>query len=251
MMKIALIADIHGNALALEAVLADLKGRDGADIVVNLGDCISGPLWPRETLGILHQLGATTVRGNHDRQVATLTRETMNASDSFAVQEITAADRAWLAALPQTVMLTPGILACHATPDDDATYLLERIENGGLVRDDEAAISTRLGTINTANIVLTGHSHRPDMLRTQNGMTIINPGSVGCPAYEDNAPAHVSESATPHARYAIIDVAEDADLPDVQFIAVAYDHEKAAKRAEENRRNDWAYALRTGYATPA
>ncbi|CEJ09983.1 Calcineurin-like phosphoesterase superfamily domain protein [bacterium YEK0313] len=47
-MRLAVIADIHGNVLALDAVLADVAGR-GADRIVNLGDCVSGPLWPRET----------------------------------------------------------------------------------------------------------------------------------------------------------------------------------------------------------
>jgi predicted phosphodiesterase len=46
-MHLAILADIHGNVLALEAVLADLEHRK-ADNVVNLGDCVSGPLWPRE-----------------------------------------------------------------------------------------------------------------------------------------------------------------------------------------------------------
>lgn len=250
-MKIAVIADIHGNALALETVIADIKHRGGADIVVNLGDCVSGPLWPRETMEILHRLGAITVRGNHDRQVATLPLETMIASDSYAVQEITTADKNWLGALPQTVMPVPGIFACHATPNNDATYLLERIENGGLVRDHEPAVSQRLGPVNGANIVLTGHSHRPDLLRTKGGITIINPGSVGCPAYNDDAPAHVSESCSPHARYAIIALSEKASMPNVDFIAVPYDHEEAARRAADNGREDWAHAIRTGYATSA
>ena len=69
-MRIAVIADIHGNILALEAVLADLARRGGADRVVNLGDCVSGPLWPRETMERLEALGWPTVRGNHDRRVA-------------------------------------------------------------------------------------------------------------------------------------------------------------------------------------
>ena len=51
-MRIAILADIHGNLLALEAVLTDLKGRK-VDEFVNLGDCVSGPLWPRETVELL------------------------------------------------------------------------------------------------------------------------------------------------------------------------------------------------------
>lgn len=55
-MRIAVLADIHGNVLALDAVLDDLRRRGGADLIVNLGDCVSGPLWPRETMERLEAL---------------------------------------------------------------------------------------------------------------------------------------------------------------------------------------------------
>jgi predicted phosphodiesterase len=67
-MRLAILADIHGNVLALEAVLTDLEHRR-VDEVVNLGDCVSGPLWPRETAQLLMRLDWRTVRGNHDRWV--------------------------------------------------------------------------------------------------------------------------------------------------------------------------------------
>ena len=73
-MRIAVLADVHGNSLALEAVLADL-GRRGADLLVNLGDCASGPLWPREATERQMALDAVTIRGNCDRAVATLPPE--------------------------------------------------------------------------------------------------------------------------------------------------------------------------------
>ena len=82
-MRLAVIADIHGNLPALEAALSDLERR-GADGIVNLGDCVSGPLWPRETMDLLDTLGLPTVRGNHDRWVAETPREHMYASDAFA-----------------------------------------------------------------------------------------------------------------------------------------------------------------------
>ena len=47
-MRLAVISDIHANLPALEAVLADIRGRS-VDATVNLGDCVAGPLWPRET----------------------------------------------------------------------------------------------------------------------------------------------------------------------------------------------------------
>ena len=46
-MRIAIIADTHGNMPALEAALADIQRR-GVDRTINLGDCVSGPPWPRE-----------------------------------------------------------------------------------------------------------------------------------------------------------------------------------------------------------
>ena len=51
-MRIAVIADIHGNLPALEAVLADIQRRN-VDRTINLGDCVSGPLWPREVCDLL------------------------------------------------------------------------------------------------------------------------------------------------------------------------------------------------------
>ena len=86
-MRIAILADIHGNVLALEAVFADLKFRN-VDQVVNLGDCVSGPLWPRETAEFLRQLNWPTVRGNHDRWVTDWPPEKHNPSDAFAFQAL-------------------------------------------------------------------------------------------------------------------------------------------------------------------
>ena len=75
---------------------------------------------------------------------------------------------------------------------------------------------------------------------------MLNPGSVGLPAYDDPAePAHVSESGSPFARYAVLRLADGA-VTGVDQIALAYDHEAAARRATSNGRPEWAYALRTG-----
>ena len=67
-MKIAAISDIHGNLIALEAVLADIEAS-GADVVVNLGDTVSGALQPGETAQRLISLGLPTIKGNHERQL--------------------------------------------------------------------------------------------------------------------------------------------------------------------------------------
>jgi predicted phosphodiesterase len=67
-MRIAVLADIHGNIRALEAVRADLVQRS-PDVVVNLGDHISGPLQAALTANLLMSEPYIPIRGNHDRQL--------------------------------------------------------------------------------------------------------------------------------------------------------------------------------------
>jgi predicted phosphodiesterase len=244
-MRIAVIADIHGNLPALEAVLADLAGR-GPDLLIDLGDCASGPLWPRETMERLIELGAFTVRGNHDRrQGSSLAREAMGPSDSFAFARLSPEQRAYLGALPMMQTPTPGVLAFHGTPQRDDAYLLDDIQAGRLVRADPRAIQARLGNIE-ARVVLCGHSHRADVVQLAGGPLIVNPGSVGLPAYEDSEPDHVSEAGSPHARYAMLENGSDESVS-VELHAIPYDFEAAARRAEANGRPSWAHALRTGF----
>jgi diadenosine tetraphosphatase ApaH/serine/threonine PP2A family protein phosphatase len=109
-----------------------------------------------------------------------------------------------------------------------------------------AAIQRRLKGL-ACRIVLCGHSHRPELIRIPDGPVIFNPGSVGAPAYDDDTPpAHVSEQGSPHARYGIVTL--DGEGPDrFETIAVDYDHEAAARQAEQAGRPEWAHALRTGF----
>jgi predicted phosphodiesterase len=72
-MRLAALSDIHGNLPALEAVLADI-GRRGVERIVNLGDIVSGPLWPRETAARLLPLALPTVRGNPSASCASWRR---------------------------------------------------------------------------------------------------------------------------------------------------------------------------------
>ena len=65
-MRFAAIADVHGNYLALEAVLDDIRAQGISDIV-NLGDAASGPLDAARTIDLLVACNAVSIRGNHDR----------------------------------------------------------------------------------------------------------------------------------------------------------------------------------------
>lgn len=245
MTRIAVFADVHGNLPALEAVLADLAGR-GAELVLNLGDCVSGPLWPAATAARMIASGIPAVRGNHDRWVAEPPAQP-GASDLYAMAETSAAQRDWLGGLPAVLRPLPGLLACHGTPADDNAYLLEDPVAGQLALAPEAAIRARLGDAAGLRLVLCAHSHQARVV-TLGDLTLVNPGSAGCPAYEDPGAAtpHNSETGSPVARYALLEVAADGGLVAAQLLALPYDWAAAARRAESLGSPRWAHALRHG-----
>lgn len=242
-MRIAAISDIHGNLGALEAVLADIQRR-GADVIVNLGDIVSGPLQPRETADLLMGLGLATIRGNHDRQLLAPDVERMIPSDRYAAQMLRADQRDWLAALPPTRWLSDEVFLCHGTPGDDLTYFLEHLTEVGCEPAPEGLIEARAGNC-PASLILCGHTHVPRAVRLRDGRTIINPGSVGLQAYEDELPQpHKIALGSPHARYALIERTPGGWVP--EWIQVSYDWEHAARLAEARHRPDWVRGLRTG-----
>ena len=244
-MRIAVIADIHGNIRALEAVQADLR-RHAPDVVVNLGDHLSGPLQASDTADLLIETDYLHIRGNHDRQLLDRPAEQMGPSDRAAFGQLSSRHKEWLSKLPATKMLGEQILLCHGTPTDDLEYLLEEIQGTEVRLASQEKIGLRLGGLNVP-LVLCAHSHLPRIVQTAGGGTIVNPGSVGLPAYDDTCPTvHYMETGSPHARYAVID--QEAGILKVDFVALEYDWEQASKDAATSERPDWAYALRTGYA---
>jgi len=243
-MRIAVISDVHGNLLALDAVLGDIADR-AVDVTVNLGDLLSGGLKPRETADRLMALDLPTVRGNHERQVLHTPAAQMSLSDRLAHESLTAAHRAWLAALPLTLELSGDVLAFHGSPTDDVTYLLETVEPQGARPATVEEVLARLGPHAERRLLLCGHTHLQRSMRLPTGALVVNPGSVGWPAYSDDEPyPHRMEATTPHARYAIVD--ENETGWHVDFRTVDYDWEEAARIAEANNRTDVSRALRTG-----
>jgi diadenosine tetraphosphatase ApaH/serine/threonine PP2A family protein phosphatase len=95
-----------------------------------------------------------------------------------------------------------------------------------------------------ATLLLCGHSHLPGVLALGDCL-IVNPGSVGLPAYDHDQPhRHHAETGSPHARWALVERA--AAGWSVQLRLTAYDWAASAARAEANGRGDWADALATG-----
>ena len=247
-MRIAVIADIHGNLPALEAVLDDLAVRH-VDQVVTLGDHLSGPLLPRETAVLLMAQSWVQIAGNHERQLLSFDPATAGPSDRHAHQAITQEQLTWLRGLPPTAQIDGGILLCHGSPRSDSEYLLDTVEAGRARLAAATEIDQRLDGV-TASVIVCGHSHLPRTVKTATGQVIVNPGSVGLPAFDDATPNyHVVETGSPDARYALLE-RRSSMMWTVSLRSVPYDFASMAKLAEHNGRPEWAYALRTGYVRP-
>jgi putative phosphoesterase len=243
--RLAILSDIHGSLSALEGVLADIASRSIHQIV-NLGDHLQGPLDPVGTADRLIPLNLPSVRGNCDRLLFEAGTVVTPGSTFAANRDILSTrHKQWLAAMPQTLQLD-DILLCHGTPWADDVYLLEEVTPEGARLKRTGELAPILHGI-TARLVLCGHSHQSRTIQLPGGPLLINPGSVGLPAYTEESPhPHVMEAGSPHARYAI--VTRSDDNWQVEHLAVTYDWESAARLAERNGRSDWAEWLRTGRA---
>ena len=214
-MSVAVLADIHGNLPALEAVLADVAHTD-ADLLMICGDVASGPL-PIETLDVLRALPqARFVRGNADRGLvtafdgATLPKWPGPAFD-WCASQLTREHRDFLASFSEPVSVVVDgvgrVLFCHGSPRSDEEMMTAETPDSRL-REFLSGVE--------ADLVVCGHTHMP-FDRVVDGMRIINPGSVGMP-YGD-----------PGAFWAMLG-------PGVEFRRTDYDREAAAARI---RRSGW------------
>ncbi len=244
-MRIAVLADIHGNFGALQAVVEDLE-LTKPDVVVNLGDCFSGPLQARETAELLMSSGWLTVRGNHDRYLIETPFDILKPSDRAAAEQLDQVHFDWLKSLPFSASPGPGVAMFHAQPGRDDAYLTERPTLHGHEVLSDAIVSETLNGV-AAELVLCGHSHVPRLMALSDGRTVFNPGSVGLPAYDDDHPSwHFMQAESQHARYGIVERFKTGWR--FAFHALQYDWGAAARMAQERGRDDWAHALSSGLA---
>lgn len=201
-MRVAALADVHGNAPALEAVLADVLAA-GVDVVVFCGDLTWGPL-PNETLALVHglELPARFVRGNADRSVGVMLE----------------GRGAWLAEQhdPDATAFVNGFEP-YVVVDVDALGPARFVH--GSPRSDEECVTPRTPIERVRefmvdvpeSVVVTAHVH-VSYDRVVDGVRLVGPGSVGRP-YEGVA----------DARWAILG-------PSIELRSTAYDLEGAAAR---------------------
>jgi putative phosphoesterase len=184
--RVAVVADVHGNATALEAVLAEAV-REGAELVVSCGDLTWGPQ-PLETLALIEALPLPVlhVRGNADRSVVELAdgREgELTPREAGMVEAHGRAGRDAVAGFAPTVSVEVGglgaVLCSHGSPRSD--------EECVTVRTPEERLREALDGVD-ADLVATAHTHVQYDRRVL-GRRLFNPGSVGMP-YEGRQGAY-------------------------------------------------------------
>lgn len=243
-MRFAAIADIHGNCLALEAVLADIAAQ-GITEIVNLGDHLSGPLQPLQTAELLMQKTFVSIMGNQDRRMIEIFKAG-GASDRLDTRQLARMHFDWMAAQPATLLWRDDVFLCHGSPLSDEAYWLEAVsEDGRLSLRPREAIETDATGV-TASLILCAHTHIPRVVRLGDGRMVVNPGSVGLPGYRDTMPfPHAVESGSPDASYAILE--KRASRWQVSLRYVPYDNLAMAALARSNGNAVWASTLSTGW----
>ena len=188
-MRVAAIYDLHGNLPALEAVLAEIRGI-GVDAVVTGGDVLPGPM-ASECLAMLAELDLPVycLRGNGELAVLDVLagREPKGVSEAFRLpvrwnaDQLSAAQREWIAQWPRTVQLTieglGEVLFCHATPRDEYEIFTKLTPGDRLLPVFEG-----LGV----EVVVCGHTHM-QFDRHIGRTRVVNAGSVGMPFGEPGA----------------------------------------------------------------
>ncbi len=201
-MRVGVIADIHGNLVALDAVLADLD-RAGVDRVVCLGDVAWGPR-PRQVVERLRGLEYPTILGNADEELFNLPAEAPgddNARmtwdiDCWCIEQLSPGDLDYLRGLRPTLETPLGegttLLCFHGSPRSFDDVIVATTPDGDLAR--------MLSGYN-ATVMAGGHTHE-QMLRRYKGTILVNPGSVGLPFERGPAPDEARNPAW--AEYAVV-----------------------------------------------
>ena len=244
-MKIAILSDIKSNVYALEAVLEDAKNNN-VDVFVNLGDSFYGPIAPRATYDLIRKNEFITLLGDEDRQIleASLSQLEINDILRYVYNDLNDEVLYWIQELPFEKLIGEDFYMVHGTYQDDSLYMLENSSSGKLELNTDKKILEILDDIKS-KFVFCGNSCTPRCVNLSSGQVVINPGSVGIQAFRKNIPnEHTIENNNIDASYVILTV-EDEKY-DIELIKIAYDVEKAALKAIENGREDWAFRLRTG-----
>jgi predicted phosphodiesterase len=232
-MRIAVIADVHANLVALRRALDDIERR-GVDRIVCLGDVVGYNSSPRETIALLKSLAIESVQGNHDLMAVGRIEPVRCGPNArraiqWTRQVLGGDDKKYLLSLPDRLIVDGEILLLHSALGDPCVYL----QTPGQFREQFAAIRRSQPA---ARICLTGHTHvrivvevnpagqvrihHPSHVRLRaDCFYFLNPGSVGHPRDDDY-----------RASYAIYDSGSRA----VVFRKVSYDSRRVRRENEQH-----------------
>lgn len=237
-MKYAFISDIHGNADALEAVLADIEKKN-IDKVCVLGDIAYRGPEPKRSIESVQNLNTEVIKGNADEwvvrgvkkgEVPEKALELMTTERAWTVSQLSKEDIDYLEKLPEEISFEQdGISfhAFHATPDSLFDVVLPTAE--------DSVIEEKLMQKQSADVYLYGHIHK-SYIRHFNGKTIINLGSVGLPF-----------DGIAKASYAIVEIGNGTISTSIE--RVSYDIEQVIRKYEQSgypNTDMMANILRTG-----
>lgn len=238
-MRIAVLADIHGNLPALQAVLADIATREAAAVYC-LGDLVGYGPWPNQVIELLRAQPIACLQGNYDEGVgeellvcgcdfpdeeaARLGEISLN----WSIDETSEENKQWLRQLPGTLQVELAgrrLLLVHGSPRKNNEYLTESFPAEQLVAMLEQA---------NADILLCGHTHLA-YHRQLGDRHVINAGSVGKP-----------KQGNPNAVYQLIELGQRVAVTTVE---VAYDAAAAAEAVlAAGLPEEFARIVRTGIA---
>ena len=176
-MRVAVLSDIHGNLVALDACLTDLQAQGGADAIVAAGDlCMDGPK-PKKVLQRLEEVGAQCIRGNTERYLSSVAPAEGAAEDlqiAWTRRDVGEKWLEWMRELPFALRMGEDenqLLICHANPTNDDEHVWPDADDGLLAR---------LFGEERANAIAFGHLHLP-YTRVWRGKLLVNVASAGLP----------------------------------------------------------------------
>lgn len=223
--RILLLADIHGNFPALEAIDRDIDASS-FDQLLNCGDSLVYAPFPNQTMAWLRHHRALSILGNTDRKVAQLLaggamkkprKEEKRVMYTSTAAALDAPGQQQLLAMEERLYYSPPEIAadCQATPCFGVFHGSPADPEEFLFADTPDQRFAELARIAGCRIVVTGHSHSP-YHKVIAGVHFINPGSAGRMFDGD-----------PRASCAIVDLGEGE--PVVRHLRIAYDIERVAR----------------------
>jgi predicted phosphodiesterase len=224
-MRILVLSDLHANATALNAALAAAQGR--WEQIVCLGDVVGYGPDPNEVTSKIRELGAQTIRGNHDKAATGLMatddfNPVAKAAVDWTRSQLSPDNLKWLTDLPHGPLEVSGIALVHGALQDEDEYVFtpEQALEGLL---DSAAVVTFFGhTHHQGGFSYSNAGNQLEMLNlrprisesftalrlSEGSRYLLNPGSIGQPRDGDS-----------RAGFAIADLEHSV----VEFWRVPYD----------------------------